>query len=96
MRSLKNIYPEFADNVDFYAVNIDPTDDMERLEAFREDQGYPWPIAHSGKDTLTRLNVTYQSTKVAIGADGIIVYRERMGGGDPDKWREVFQELSGT
>ena len=96
MRSLKDVYPEFADKVDFYAVNIDPTDNMERLEAFRENQGYPWPIAHSGGDTLASLKVRQQSTKVAIDANGVIVYRERMGGGNAEKWREVFQELSGA
>ena len=94
MRSLKDVYPEFADNLDFYAVNIDPTDDLARLEEFGQNQEYPWPMANSDKDTLSSLDVTYQSTKIAIDENGVIIYRERMGGGDPDTWREVFEKLS--
>ena len=96
MRSLKDVYPEFANGLDFYAVNIDPTDDMARLEEFGKNQEYPWPIANSDKNTLSSLDVTYQSTKVAIDGNGIIIYRERMGGGDTDTWREVFEKLSGA
>ena len=96
MRSLKDVYPEYASGLDFYAVNMDPTEDMAKLEEFGENQGYPWPIAHSDRDTLSSLDVTYQSTKVAIDENGVIIYRERMGGGDVDTWREVFEKLSGA
>ena len=51
---------------------------------------------HSDRDTLSSLDVTYQSTKVAIDENGVIIYRERMGGGDVDTWREVFEKLSGA
>ena len=93
---MKDVYPEFANGVDFYAINMDPTEDMARLEEFGENQGYPWPIAYSDRDTLSDLDVTYQSTKVAIDGNGVIIYRDRMGGGDADRWREVFEELSGA
>ena len=96
MRSLKDVYPQYANGLDFYAVNMDPTEDMAKLEEFGENQGYPWPVAHSDRDTLSSLDVTYQSTKVAIDGNGVIIYRERMGGGDVDSWREVFEKLSGA
>ncbi len=95
MRSLKNIYPEYADKVDFYAVNVDPTDTFQSLEAFGEREGYPWPIVQPGKGTLANFKVTYQSTKVAFGADGVIVYRAGFGDGDASEWRTVFEDLSG-
>ena len=94
MRSLIDVWPEFAEDVDFYAVNIDPSDSFDKLEDFRRDQGYPWPLTHSDRDTLLRLNVIIQSTKIVFDSDGIIVYRERMGGGDVDEWRDLFRELS--
>ena len=94
MRSLKDVWPEYADHVDFYAVNIDPSDSFDKLEDFKRDQGYPWPLTHSDRDTLLRLNVIRQSTKVVFDSDGIIVYRERMGGGDIEEWRELFRDLS--
>ena len=88
------MYPDYADGLDFYAVNMDPTDDIAMLEEFGKNQQYPWPIANSDRDILSNLNVTYQSTKIAIDDEGIIIYRDRMGGGDPDTWREVFEKLS--
>ena len=93
---MKDVYPEYANGVDFYAVNMDPIEDVAKLEEFGENQGYPWPIASSDRDTLSDLDVTYQSTKVAIDGNGVIIYRDRMGGGDPDTWRDVFQKLSGS
>lgn len=94
MRSLKDVWPEYADDVDFYAVNIDPSDSFDKLEDFKRDQGYPWPLTHSDRDALLRLNVIRQSTKIAFDSDGVIVYRERMGGGDVEEWRDLFRELS--
>ncbi len=94
MRSLIYVWPEFAEEVDFYAVNIDPSDSFDKLEDFKRDQGYPWPLTHSDRDTLLRLNVIRQSTKIAFDSDGVIVYRERMGGGDAETWQELFRELS--
>ncbi len=82
--------------MDFYAVNIDPSDSFDKLEDFKRDQGYPWPLTHSDRDTLLRLKRDSTVTKIAFDSEGVIVYRERMGGGDAETWRELFQELSGT
>ena len=94
MRRLKDIYPEFADSVAFYAVNVDPTDSLEALEEFRKREGYPWPVAQTDNEVLFRLHVTQQSTKVAFDSNGVIMYRARMGAGDDETWRKVFRELS--
>ena len=51
-------------------------------------------MADSDSEVLFKLHVTNQSTKVAFGADGIIVYREKMGGGGHDVWRGIFEQLS--
>ena len=95
MRSLTGLYPEYADGVDFYAVNVDLSAELDELEAFGQKQGYPWRIAHSDREMLVNLHVTQQSTKIAFGGDGVIIYREGMGRGGLDKWREVFESLSG-
>ena len=95
MRSLKDIYPEYADSVDFYA---DKRRSLRRpgnaWRDFGKNQGYPWPVADSDSEVLFKLHVTNQSTKVAFGADGIIIYREKMGGGGADVWRGIFEQLS--
>lgn len=94
MRSLKEIHPPYADEVDFYVVNVDPTESLSRLEAFGEREGYPWDIVQPGRGDLARYKVTYQSTKVAFGADGVIVYRAGFGDGGAQEWRALFERLS--
>ena len=94
MRRLKEIWPDYGDDVPFYAINIDPTDSFENIEAYREQQGYPWPVAQPGAGMLASFRVTSQSTKIAIGSDGVIIYRDGYGKGSDEMWHEVLQELA--
>ncbi len=96
LRRLKGVWPEFADQVDFYAVGVDPTETMDRLDSYRESQGYPWPVALPSPRMLSDFRVLQQSTKVAIDSDGIITYRDGYGRGNEATWREVFIELAGS
>ncbi len=91
---MKEVYPEFADQVRFYAVGTDPTESLDGLERYREEQGYPWPIALPDPNMLSSFRVLTQSTKIAIDDRGAIVYRDGYGRGDPDTWREVFARLA--
>jgi hypothetical protein len=43
---------------------------------------------------LADFKVTRQSTKIAIGSDGIITYRDSYGKGDDETWHQVFKELA--
>ncbi len=43
---------------------------------------------------LKDFNVTRQSTKVGIDANGIIVYRAGIGQGDSNEWEGVLKELA--
>ena len=90
---MKEVYPEYADRVAFYAVGTDPREDLEQLESYRERQEHPWPVAVSQGAMLKDLNVFVQSSKVAFDAQGLIVYRDGYGGGGPEEWRQVFEEL---
>ena len=96
MRRFKDIYPDYADRVAFYAVGSDPTEGLQRLESYREQQGYPWPVAEPVGTMLRDLRVLQQSTKIALDSRGVIIYREGYGRGDPDTWRQVFQELAAS
>ena len=94
LQSLKAVYPEFAESVAFYAVNVNPFDSLDSIAAYGESQGYPWPMAQPGAGMLQSLRVTGQSTKVAFGPDGVIVYRAGFGGGNAQEWRELFKQLA--
>lgn len=89
---MKDVYPEFADQVNFYAVGQDPSESLELMESYRKQQGYPWPIAKTEPQTLSTLRVLQQSTKIAVDANGIIIYRETHGG-NPKEWKSVFEGL---
>ena len=91
---MKGVYPEFADRVAFYAVGQDPTESLEKMERYRKDQGYPWPVAKTDTSTLRKLGVLQTSTKLAVDDRGIINYRAGHGGGNPETWRTVFKQLS--
>ena len=94
MQRLKGVYPQYADKVDFYAVGVFPTHDVEVFEEFRVKRGYPWPVAVPQGDLLPDLNVTIQSTKIAFDSEGLVVHRAGMGKGSPEIWHRVFTELS--
>ncbi|MDA0734595.1 MAG: hypothetical protein O2909_09250 [Chloroflexi bacterium] len=91
---MKNVYPEYADQVAFYAVGTDPNEAVERLEGYRQQQGYPWPVAVAQGAMLRDLNVLVQSTKVVFDSRGVQVYRAGFGQGGPDEWRKVFEDLA--
>ena len=91
---MKTVYPEFADKVDFYAVGQDPSESLKKMERYRKEQGYPWPVAETDSSTLRKLGVLQTSTKVAVDGRGIINYRAVHGGGNPETWRNVFEQLS--
>lgn len=90
---MMDIYPEFADQVAFYAVGQDPTESLGLLERTRRERGYPWPIAEPASKMLRDLRVLQESSKIAFDGNGVIVYRRR-GGGDISEWPRVFRQLS--
>ncbi len=93
---MKEVYPDYADDVAFYAVGIHPglKEEMTVLKAYKEQNGYPWPVATAPTELMAKLGVTIQSTKIAFDSQGIITYREGMGAGDDEAWRRAFTELS--
>ncbi len=91
---MKEVYPEFADRVDFYAVGQDPNESLEKMERYRQEQGYPWPVAKTDTRTMRKLGVMQVSTKLAVDEQGIIAYRAGHGGGNPQTWRAVFRRLA--
>ena len=94
---MKQVYPEFAEQVDFYAIGTftKAVEDLDKLESYRERNEFPWPVANpvNERQALADLNVASQSTKIAFDARGVITYRDGFGGGDAEVWREVFANL---
>jgi len=90
---MKELYPEFADKVDFYAIGQSSFEDIDQLESYRIKEGYPWPIAEIDQNVLRDLRVLQQSTKITSDHQGIISYGAGYADGGVNKWREVFTNL---
>ena len=93
---MKEIYPQYADEVDFYAIGVHPgiVEDIATLEEYRAERDHPWPVATAPSEVMAELGVTIQSTKIAFDSQGTIIYREGMGQGSDEEWHRVFTELS--
>jgi hypothetical protein len=94
LRRLRDIYPQYAEHVAFYAIGVDPTEPLQELEDFRKTEGYPWPVASPGRNMLADLRVLVRSTKLAFDKMGIIAYRDGYGEGDVEEWKRVFEKLA--
>ena len=92
MRGISTVYPAFEDSVDFYAVGFNESLDVLSEAQSRSD--HPGEVATPSDTMIGDFNVTRQSTKVAIDANGVIVYRAGIGQGDPSEWERVFKELT--
>ena len=91
---MKQIQPRYAEDAHFISVDIGDGVDLEGLHAFAQKQGYPWAVGRTDRETLKSFDVTVQSTKIAIDADGVIVYRAGYGKGTGKDWIAVFEKLT--
>ena len=94
MRSLKDVYPQFDDSVDFYAVNYDLSESLASAASYGESQGWTFPVAQPNREMLRDFDLAYHSTKVAFGKDGVFVYRDGFGKGNIGVWTQVLEDLS--
>ncbi|MDE2823062.1 MAG: hypothetical protein OXK79_06115 [Chloroflexota bacterium] len=92
MRGIGTVYPAFEDQVDFYAVAFN--EGLDILSEAQARSGHPGEVATPSPKMISDFNVTRQSTKVAIDANGIIVYRAGYRQGYPAEWDSVLKELT--
>ena len=90
---MAQVYPDYVDQVAFYAVGEDPTESLEDLERYRQKEGHLWPVASFDSSIIKDFRVLDRSTKIAIDSRGIITYRATYGRGNTDEWHGVFREL---
>ena len=97
MRTLKTVYPDYQDDVAFLAVDVDPSEDAELISRYREEQGYPWPMALYDPYIVGEYKITTQASKIVIDSDGVIVFRRGFGTLKEDQWRDALDlVLSGA
>ena len=78
----------------FYAVGVDPTEDLGMLESFRRNENHPWPVAEPVGSMIADFRVLKQSTKVVFDKNGVIIYRDGFGCAG-SQWPELFERVTG-
>ncbi len=92
-RLLKDLYPGYAERVNFVAVGIDPTEGPDIVAAYHQAMGYPWTVTLAERDVLERYNVISTAIKYAIDRHGIITFQRGYGVNSSETWTRVFEDL---
>ncbi|MDD9953030.1 MAG: TlpA disulfide reductase family protein [Candidatus Woesearchaeota archaeon] len=90
--ALNEVYPAYEGQVDFVAVSVDPTDSAEVLTELSIDKGFVFETSPGNTDLALDYDVTKQTAKFAISADGAIVERHD-GALDEAGWDAFFAQL---
>jgi hypothetical protein len=91
---LQDIYPDYADKVNLYAVSYDTYQDMSVLNEHAQEVGWTWPVAYPLGTMLQDYHVVIHATKIAFDSNGVITYRAGPGEGTDEEFHEVFQKLA--
>ena len=91
LAELKEVYPEFTDDIVFISVGVDPTETMSELVKYKERHSHPWTVAKPLGQMIADLKVTSQSTKIAFISAGVITYRDGYGKGNREVWAKWME-----
>ena len=94
MRTLRELYPEFKEQVTILALGYDPTESLGELEADARGEGYPFPVGVAPRQMVLDYGVLIRSTKVGIGKDGVVTFRSGYGVSPAETWRAVLRHLA--
>ncbi|MBR62159.1 MAG: hypothetical protein CL904_05835 [Dehalococcoidia bacterium] len=86
LAELRDVYPEFNNDIVFISVGVDPTETMDELVKYKERHSHPWTVAKPLGQMIADLKITSQSTKIAFNSAGIITYRDGYGKGNKEIW----------
>ena len=94
---MREIYPESADRVSFYAVSYSLNQSLEDVnDPPWINASWPWPVAEPVGTLIKDLRIVISSTKIGIDSRGVIIYRGGFGEGTVETWRKVLQKLAAT
>ncbi len=60
---MRDVYPDYAEEVAFFLVGVDPTESLDQLEKTRRERNYPWLVAEPLDDMLRELRVLRESAR---------------------------------
>ena len=108
LRRLSKISKNKSPKVGLLIVAINPLEDIgkfsdavvlrinnqsDQIVNYVDSSNSDWNVAVPLGPMLADFNVRSQSTKIAVGNNGIIVYRDGYGKGDEWLWETIFDKL---
>lgn len=94
LRQAKQVYPNYADRIEFVAIDLDTEEDAQTIDAFVQQHGFGSlkNFAPANEKTLVDYRITQTSTKYIINRDGIVVF-SHSGATNTDGWKKIFESL---
>ena len=94
LAAVKDIYPQYADKVNFLAIDVDQRESEAQIASYKQRMNLPnIEFAAAQRSILANYNVIYTTTKYFIGKDGTIL-NKGVGGVDQNTWHQIFQSMS--
>ncbi len=91
--TVKNIYPDYKDDVVFLAIDLDASEDAETINEYVDKHGlHDMKFALTKASVLTDYGVRATTTKYAIARDGTILWKGS-GAVDADTWNIILTGL---
>ena len=90
---VKNIYPKYADDITFLAIDLDLNENLELIKNYKDRKGLKGIDFAEGKaSVLSDYAIKYTTTKYAISKNGLILYK---GSGvfNEQQWEVLFNAL---
>lgn len=75
------------------AVNIDPLETSDRILAYKQSEGFLWPMTVADTQVVRSYNVTRQAAYVTVDSGGVILSSVKYGSENAEDWRELFEAL---
>lgn len=92
-KAVNEVYPEYADKIDFVAISVDPTDSDAVLTSLAKDKDFIFETIAGDAELAVKYEVFKQTAKIAVDGQGNIVERHD-GVYTSEEWRELFERLS--
>ena len=95
LAAVNKVYPDYEDQVEFIAIDLDLTEDSQLLSQYKTDGGHEFLVAPGNPQVLADYAVRATTTKFAVSKDGTILYS---GSGvlTKQEWETIFGGLATT
>ena len=93
---VKNVYPKYKDGVEFLAMDLDSSEDIESIKEYVNKMGlHDIKFTTAQSSVLVDYGVHSTTTKYAIGRNGLILWKGS-GAVDEETWETIFTGLKNS